>query len=46
VFILPTKKKNITKLKKYLEINNINFIETDNILIHRVRENGTILRDN
>ena len=33
-------------LRDYLVLNNINFIETDNILIHRVRVCGTILKDN
>jgi len=33
-------------LNKYLQENNVNFIETDDILIHRVRTCGTILKDN
>jgi len=33
-------------LKYYLQVNNINFIETDDILIHRVRACGMILKDN
>jgi len=33
-------------LKQYLEVNNINLVETNDILIHRVRECGTILKDN
>lgn len=33
-------------LCKYLEINNVPIIETDEILIHRVRECGTLLKDN
>jgi hypothetical protein len=32
-------------LKKYLEINNIPIMESNNILIHRVRHCGTMLRD-
>jgi predicted nuclease of predicted toxin-antitoxin system len=33
-------------LKAYLELNEIPIVETDDILIHRVRACGTILRDN
>jgi hypothetical protein len=32
-------------LKDYLLLNNIKFIETNDILIHRVRACGTILKD-
>lgn len=33
-------------LHSYLKLNNIPIVETDKILIHRVRTNGTLLRDN